>query len=172
MLQLLTVQFSLSLNYIKTLDAAFGCRNVSLKSISPWWAQDLPAPSGFAASVKINAPKLPAALDEQCSDFCFVPLGFEGVPSLRRGHRASYKPFSFEELCFVWSLFKHSLLAFCWQDIHSPGIRESEPGEDGPDDSKGLNGSVDAEGIPCGLHQNQLIPEHGMILCFIFKDKI
>lgn len=81
--------------------AAFGCRNMSLKSISLWWAQDFSAPSGFAASVKINAPKLPAALDEQCPDFCFMPLSFEGVPSLRRCHRAPHKPSSSKELCFV-----------------------------------------------------------------------
>lgn len=61
--------------------AAFGCRNMSLKSISQWWVLNLSAPSGFAAFVKVNAPKSPAALDEQCPDFCFVPWALKVSPA-------------------------------------------------------------------------------------------
>lgn len=41
-------------------------------------------------------PKLASStLDKQYPDFSFVPLGFEGVTSLRMGHVAQHKPSGF-----------------------------------------------------------------------------
>lgn len=77
MLQLLSLQFSLSLNYFKTLDGSIWLQKHVPEIHIPLVGPGPP----FAASVKINAPKSPAALDEQCPDFCFVPWALKVSPA-------------------------------------------------------------------------------------------
>lgn len=169
MLRPLRLQFSLSLNYIKTLDGSI------------WLKKHVPQiyiPGPRTSLLPLDLLPVWRSMPQSCQQLwmsnaltsALCPWALKVSPAWGGVTEPHINPLLLKSCALCdpcsntdsWPLTSRIFTLLGWS-----GGDLSEPGENGPHDSEGLNRSVYAKGIPCGQSQNQLILKRRMILCFI-----